>query len=274
MSTLYPIRLPLDPAGNRVVHCYVVQAETLCLVDSGTALQYGLIEAGLAEISKTPADIDLIINTHAHLDHSGGNGRFAKTFDTPIQFHRKAARWIENMALYKAERSNPMFDKLHGGSTTATRYLEDGDEIDLGNIMLKVIYLPGHSDGQIGLFCEAEGWFLAADSIPPIHGRPVYTDVAKTLATIDKIERIAGLTALYHSHHDTPFVGDAIGERLQMGREFVKKVAALVQEAMTDNPAGDDAAHTSYCLEQLGFVGGPVSPMLIHSIKAHKAHSR
>ena len=271
MSRLHPIKLPLDPNQSRYAHCYVVQAETLCLIDTGTALQYELIEAGLAEIGRTPADIDLIINTHEHLDHAGGNGRFVELFNTPIYFHTKAARWIENMALQNAERPNPKFDMLSGGSTKAVRYLEDGDEIDLGDLKLRVVYLPGHSDGQIGLFCETEGWFISADSIPPIHGRPVYSNVKQVRASIDKIEQLVGITSLYHSHHDTPFVDNAIRERLQYGRDFVKKVEALVQEAVNQIPEGDDVEHARYCLEKLGFQSLTVSPMLTHSIMAHKS---
>ena len=42
--------------------------------------------------------------------------------------------------------------------------VEDGDYIELAGERYRVIWTPGHSDGQICLFRERDGVFLAADS--------------------------------------------------------------------------------------------------------------
>ena len=273
MNRLHPIKLPFGPpeSGAGYVHCYAVQGdEKLALVDTGVAGHFDVITAGLAELGKTPADVDLIINTHEHPDHAGGNGLFANQFNTPIIFHTKAARWIENMELQKKERGAPAFDDRISGSTKGSRYLEEGDEIDLGEILLEVVYLPGHSNGQIGLFCKAAGWLLAADAVVPVSGRPIYADINATLATIDKIDTLDGLTTLYNAHNDTPFTGEQIGIRLQEGRAFVAAFDSLVQKVVAALPDGDDEAHTRACLDELGFAKMPTLPMLVHTVQAHK----
>ena len=46
-----------------------------------------------------------------------------------------------------------------------TRALDEGDVIDLGDRVFKVLHLPGHSRGSIGLLEEATGVFFSGDVI-------------------------------------------------------------------------------------------------------------
>ena len=47
----------------------------------------------------------------------------------------------------------------------ATRLLEDGDMVDLGNRALEIVHTPGHSPGGIALFEHATGILFSGDIV-------------------------------------------------------------------------------------------------------------
>ena len=47
-----------------------------------------------------------------------------------------------------------------------TRLLDDGDTIDLGDRVFRVLHLPGHSPGSLGLYDEADGLLFSGDAVP------------------------------------------------------------------------------------------------------------
>ena len=74
---LYVLRAPFNTIWSAV---YFVRGEQNVLVDScidDASVDECIIPA-LAEIGVKPEDISYLINTHAHKDHAGGNGRFVE----------------------------------------------------------------------------------------------------------------------------------------------------------------------------------------------------
>ena len=85
------------------------------------------------------------VNTHGHYDHIGGN----KEFGYPVLIHE------EDEECFKDPVRSLIL--IAGGSTLlpkAHRVLKDGDTIQIKNFSFKVIHLPGHSPGGIGLKCD------------------------------------------------------------------------------------------------------------------------
>ena len=81
------------------------------------------------EIERNGFEVKLIVNTHGHPDHTGGN-RFMKGYsNAPILVHEDDASML----------SNPPAD----------RKLREGDLIEVGSIQLRVVHTPGHSRGSI-----------------------------------------------------------------------------------------------------------------------------
>ncbi len=86
-----------------------------------------------------------------------------------------------------------------------TGLVAEGDTIDLGDWQAEVLHLPGHSEGQVGLFDHATGTLFGADAIydgPLIYQGPGMSveDYARTL------RRIAALPVqTVHGGHDPSF---------------------------------------------------------------------
>ncbi|NQU73198.1 MAG: MBL fold metallo-hydrolase [Candidatus Omnitrophica bacterium] len=83
-----------------------------------------------------------VINTHGHGDHIGGNS----DFNVGVLVHKLDKDFLENPLLNLSASFGAQVI-----SPKASRFLNDGDKIDIGNVYLEVIHTPGHTPGGICL---------------------------------------------------------------------------------------------------------------------------
>jgi len=275
-TRIYPISLPFqlpinaEKSVERLVHAYIVVGEQLAVVDTGVAASHHTIVEALAELDKSPAEVAWIVNTHAHPDHAGGNRQFQESVDPKFTCHVKAARWIEDMDLQFKERPIYGFDSLVGGSVQVTRQLEDGDEIDLGDMTLQVIFTPGHSPGSISLFCPQDGTLLTGDAIPPTNGLPLYYHLAESRQSLQRLARLQNVKTMYHSHLAQPFTGPDIAKAFQDGLAYLDQMDEAVSQAKQSLAAEATIEEiTRATLIQMGFDPPPVMPLTMATVKAH-----
>jgi glyoxylase-like metal-dependent hydrolase (beta-lactamase superfamily II) len=149
------------------------------LVDSG----WGVVSLRehIPLVSERPL---VAVASHTHFDHIAGHHEFEERW-----VHRAEAsilaRPTRESTLAEPYAMDEAFDVLPPlpyASTTycpkaapATRVLEDGDVVDLGDRVLEVIHTPGHSPGGIALFERATGILFSGDIVydgPLIEGCP------------------------------------------------------------------------------------------------------
>lgn len=276
-SSIHPVslhfQLPInaDLSVERLVHCYIVTGEQLCVVDTGVAGSYQTIVDALAELGRSPSEVEWVVNTHAHPDHAGGNRLFQERVDSQFACHVKAARWVENMALQAEERPVFGFDTLVAGSVEVTRQLQEGDELDLGGgTTLQVIFTPGHSPGSMSLFCPEDGTLLSGDAIPPTAGLPLYIDLDDARRSLRRLADLPDVRTLYHSHITRPFTGPEIPAALQDGLDFIDHMEESVAQAVQALPADATPEDiTRETLLRMGMDPPPVMPITIDTIVAH-----
>jgi len=127
------------------VYCTLVQGKTLALLwDTGQGRTD--LAAYVAQQVPTPC---LVLNSHGHSDHIGGNFRFPQVYahrgDWPL------------LAAYA---------RLTGRETPVCP-LEPGQSFALGGRRAEVISLAGHTKGSVGLLLAGEGLLLAGDGRRP-----------------------------------------------------------------------------------------------------------
>jgi glyoxylase-like metal-dependent hydrolase (beta-lactamase superfamily II) len=100
-------------------------------------------------IKENNLNVKLIINTHAHYDHIGGNIFFKESLNIPVCTSKEASEAItdpkKNLSAYTGnEVRSPKADKI----------LNDKDVIKLGDKKLTIITTPGHSACGISIYCD------------------------------------------------------------------------------------------------------------------------
>ena len=98
-----------------------------------------------AEADRLQLRLEQIWLTHAHIDHAGGAGELAERRALSIVGpHPGDQFWIDGLPEQSA-----MFNFPPAQSFTPTRWLQDGDTVQIGEETLHVRHCPGHTPGHV-----------------------------------------------------------------------------------------------------------------------------
>jgi glyoxylase-like metal-dependent hydrolase (beta-lactamase superfamily II) len=182
------------------------------LVDSGMGV------VSLREWVPLVTERDLIaVASHTHFDHIGCHHEFecravhsaeADLLANPTRQNTLADPYVAD-DIFDALPPEPYCSKCYGvKKAPATRILEDGDVIDLGDRRFEVIHTPGHSPGGIALW-EAETETLFSGDI--LYDGPLIEDTYHSNADdyLASMERLLGIPArTVHGGHFPSFSGE------------------------------------------------------------------
>jgi len=119
------------------------------IVDPG-----GDLERVLAEVDRLQVTLEKILITHAHLDHAGATAELARSCALPIEGpHVDDLFWIEQMPAQARMFGFPESERF-----TPDRWLQQGDQVTVGELELQVRHCPGHTPGHV-VFFEPESRF-------------------------------------------------------------------------------------------------------------------
>lgn len=128
--------------GPLLVNCYLIgdeQTREAVVIDPG-----GDVESILYLLKEDDLTLKAIINTHTHFDHIGGNAPLNKATGAPIWIHESEKDMITGMSSL-ASQWGMDFEP----SPEADAFLEEGQTIEIGQVVLEVIHTPGHSPGGL-----------------------------------------------------------------------------------------------------------------------------
>lgn len=132
-------------------------ADGLTLIDTGVGLENNVIEENIKAHGFALEDINQIILTHCHADHSGGAKYFQEKSGATVFAHTYEADMLTQadedglgLKIAKTAGFYPIDYQLPACKVDVK--LEEEMEINLGRYNLKVIWTPGHSKGSISLF--------------------------------------------------------------------------------------------------------------------------
>lgn len=111
------------------------------------------------QLDKMGATATKILLTHAHIDHAGGTAELAKALDLTIEGpHQGDLFWIQGLAQQSAMFGFPAVE-----SFTPDRWLNDHDEVEVGEVTFQVIHTPGHTPGHVVFFNPQEKLAFVGD---------------------------------------------------------------------------------------------------------------
>jgi len=143
-------------AGPLLTNCYIVGDEgtkEAAVVDPG-----GSVERILSVLARYGLTVTLIVNTHAHPDHVGGNAALAKATKAPIVIHEAEEEMLKNVSRIGAGLGIPVEQ-----SPEPQRTVKEGDVLEVGNMKMKVLHTPGHSPGGICLVLDGTNKVIVGD---------------------------------------------------------------------------------------------------------------
>jgi glyoxylase-like metal-dependent hydrolase (beta-lactamase superfamily II) len=182
------------------------------LVDSGMGV------VSLSEWVPVVTERELIaVASHTHFDHIGCHHEFecravhsaeADLLANPTRQNTLADPYVTD-AIFDALPPEPYCSTCYAVKRApATRILEDGDVIDLGDRHFEVIHTPGHSPGGIALYERATEILFSGDIVydGPLIEDTYHSDLGDYIASMERLLTLP--VRLVHGGHFPSFGGE------------------------------------------------------------------
>jgi glyoxylase-like metal-dependent hydrolase (beta-lactamase superfamily II) len=134
--------------GPLMVNCYIVGDEETR--EAGVFDPGGNAEEILEALASEDLTLACIVNTHAHWDHVGGNRELQERTGAPILVHADEAP-----SLQAVSRRAQVYGS-QAADSQASRFIREGDTLEIGAVAMDVVDLRGHSPGGLGFVFEGE----------------------------------------------------------------------------------------------------------------------
>jgi glyoxylase-like metal-dependent hydrolase (beta-lactamase superfamily II) len=253
-------RVPSVLGRRRFAQWLVVGDERLLLIDSGvdgTIAEH--VTPALAELGRTPADITDVVISHADVDHYGGNSELRRvapqarirssTRDRPWieswpEISRDRYGWYRGHGLDYDDATWEWLENAAGPDTPLDGTVSDGEQLDLGEIAVEVVALPGHSPGHLGVVHHESGTAIVMDAVlerglyttdDELISPPPYASVQAYRATIARLRELR--PARLGTSHYSPIEGEQAATAFLDGSEgFVADLDAAVAAELGADP--------------------------------------
>ena len=138
--------IPVTPFAQNATLVWCDETLEAAIIDAG-----GEVDKLLGAVNKKGLKLTKALLTHGHIDHAGGAADLKALTGVPvIGPHKDDQFWLDGL-----KDQSRMFSFPDVNPITPDQWLEDGDEIKLGNSTLKVIHCPGHTPGHV-VFYDAQ----------------------------------------------------------------------------------------------------------------------
>jgi glyoxylase-like metal-dependent hydrolase (beta-lactamase superfamily II) len=226
------ITLIWEPHVDPFIRCNIwhVRGRDM-MVDSGLGI------ASLKDAAQTLLDKPLAaVATHSHYDHIGGFHEFEERI-AHVSEEEELAAPHGFASLKSADLGGRVVDAIrasgyelpealvtavpHDGydiadyrlrPAPATRLVDEGDGIDLGDRVFEVLHLPGHSPGSMGLWEAASGTLFSGDAVydGPLLDELPGSDIPRYVETMKQLKELP--VAVVHAGHEPSFGRERLRE--------------------------------------------------------------
>lgn len=141
---------------------FVFRGDSPVLIDTGYLAGFDETVFQIERLGISPADIGLIVNTHSHCDHIGGNRRLQDMSGCDVAIHRIGKGFMD---LRDDWSTWWRYYDQEAEFFTATIPLDDGDRISIGPYEFEVIHTPGHASDGIVLYHRESRILISSDTL-------------------------------------------------------------------------------------------------------------
>jgi len=236
-------------SANHFVYC----SEKPVLIDSGYAADFETTETLISDMGVNLSEVDLIINTHCHCDHIGGNRIIQARSGCKIGLHPTGKHFIDTRDDWA------IWWRYYGQQAEffrCTQQLEDGSTVTIGPHRFEIIHTPGHAADGIVLYHRPSRILISSDTLWENDMAVLTLRVEGSAAvynTQQSLKRLSGLKVdMVYPGHGQPFEGfeQALQRSLQrvagyisnprgIGRDLLKKITVYTLLMIKTLPADD-----------------------------------
>jgi glyoxylase-like metal-dependent hydrolase (beta-lactamase superfamily II) len=141
---------------------FAYRSKAPILIDKGYISDFNETDRSITRLGVNLSDVSLIINTHTHCDHIGGNKIIQQKSGCDIALHKAGKYFIDTRddwsTWWRYYNQEADFFKC-------TQTFEDGEIIAIGPHEFQVIYTPGHASDGIVLHNSQEKILISSDTL-------------------------------------------------------------------------------------------------------------
>ncbi|MFN2114128.1 MAG: MBL fold metallo-hydrolase [Anaerolineae bacterium] len=246
---IHTIDLEFQGIPHAIAAYLVVGPGGPVLIETGPASTLDILRARLAELGYEVADIEHVIVTHIHLDHSGAAGWWAQQ-GAQVYVHHVGAPHIADPSrlLRSAGRLyGDDMDRLWGQTVAApadrVTELRDGDLVEACGLTFRAIDTPGHASHHhvirledVGFTGDAGGVRILGSELIDIPAVPPEFDREAWYASLSRLqeERFA---AIFPTHFGRV---DDVNDHLERVRALIGESSGFVLGAMMSGAERDE----------------------------------
>ena len=146
--------IPVTPFQQNAALLWDDVSREAVLTDVG-----GESELLLSAVSQHQLKLQAIWLTHGHLDHASGVADLTEQQSVPVLGpHQSDDYWLQALPEITANYGFPVSKPL-----TPTSWLEDGDELSVGEHKFIVYHIPGHTPGHVVFYNQENNLLIAGD---------------------------------------------------------------------------------------------------------------
>lgn len=228
---------------EEVISYLIVGTKQAVLFDTGMGI--GNIRKIITQLTSRPV---VVLNSHTHDDHVGGNWQFTFVYGMDTDFTRANAKGSRDDAQAEIAPDQLCGDLPKGFNpkTYATKpwkishFVHDGFKINLGGRTVEIVATPGHTPDAIALLDRANGLLFTGDSYYP---GPIWlyrpeTDLDAYVASVKRLAALAPQLKLVLGAHNVPVAQPTVLP------ELVAAIQAVRSGQGTVKAEGGKAVHT------------------------------
>lgn len=205
----------------------IVGEKRALLFDTGMGISD--VKKVTSELTKLPV---IVLNSHTHDDHVGGNWEFDTIYGMDTDFTRQNSKGsrLDAQDEIAPDQICGSLPKGFDAKTYQTRpwkitaYIHDGQRFDLGGRTIEVIATPGHTPDAISLIDRENGLLFTGDTYYPA---PIWlyrpeTDLDQYSASIRRLAALAPQVKLVLGAHNVPVAPPTVLPRLVTAFDAVR----------------------------------------------------